>query len=148
MPEAMISKSLDETKQLARGYLASLALERERAIVLGLSGELGSGKTAFTQAIARELGVLENITSPTFVLEKVYRLSGQKFAKLVHIDAYRIEQPVEMLTLGLPELLLRPKTLICIEWPEKISELLSPEHWRIEFRHGQNENERIIKLPW
>ncbi len=142
MPEAVISKSLDETKQLARDYLAGLVPERERATVLGLSGELGSGKTAFTQAVARELGVGENITSPTFVLEKVYRLSGQKFAKLVHIDAYRLENGEELLKLDLADLLQDKNNLIIIEWVERVREVL-PDLKQINFKFIDEESREI-----
>lgn len=104
--------------------------EREhngRAVVLALHGDLGAGKTTFTQLLASELGVLEPVTSPTFVIMKQYELEGQLFSELVHIDAYRIEELNEMQVLGFTELLTQPGALICIEWAEKISDLL-PEH--------------------
>jgi tRNA threonylcarbamoyladenosine biosynthesis protein TsaE len=95
----------------------------EQATVLALHGDLGAGKTTFVQTLARQLGVQEVVTSPTFVLMKQYETSEQ-FKQLIHIDAYRLEEPAELERLGLPELLALPNTLICIEWAERVAELL------------------------
>ncbi len=94
------------------------------ATVLALHGDLGAGKTTFVQTLARTLGVSETVTSPTFVVMKSYELEADNFTSLIHIDAYRIETNDEMRPLGFTELLSQPKTLICIEWAEKIVELL------------------------
>ena len=87
----VISKSLEETQQLAHEWVNSLDTSRNEALVVGLYGNLGAGKTAFTQAVARELGIQEIVTSPTFVIEKIYPTSHPHFARLIHIDAYRLE---------------------------------------------------------
>ena len=70
------------------------------ATVLALHGELGAGKTTFTQTLARTLGVTDAVTSPTFVIMKLYELQHQSFETLIHIDAYRIEHSDEMRVLG------------------------------------------------
>ncbi len=97
------------------------------AAVLGLSGNLGAGKTAFTKALAFALGVQEDVTSPTFVILKSYACTQGPYEKLVHIDAYRIEDIDEMRPLRFQELLSDAGTLICIEWAEHIQALL-PAH--------------------
>ncbi len=90
------------------------------ACVLALTGELGAGKTAFTQALAANLGVREHVTSPTFVIMKSYPLTGHsRFTKLIHIDAYRIDDEAELVVLGIPALFADPNALIVIEWPER-----------------------------
>ena len=95
------------------------------ARVLALSGNLGAGKTTLVQDLARQLGVKETVTSPTFVIMKRYDLpEGQRFDTLIHIDAYRVESPEELEILGLPEDLANPRNLICIEWAEKIPTLI------------------------
>lgn len=88
--------------------------------VVTLTGDLGAGKTTLVQALARELGVTEVVTSPTFVVMKVYETEHQTFTRLVHIDAYRIEDVSELVPLRLNEMLATPNTLMCIEWAERI----------------------------
>jgi tRNA threonylcarbamoyladenosine biosynthesis protein TsaE len=137
-----ISRSVAETERLAQAYLASLVAERDGAAVLGLSGDLGSGKTTFVQCLARSLGVTQAITSPTFVIEKVYKLSGQKFEKLVHIDAYRLENSAELLQLGFAELLRDKNNLIVIEWVERVQDILASFR-KIEFKFIDEETREI-----
>lgn len=97
----------------------------EYASVIALQGDLGAGKTAFTKALAHVLGVLEHVTSPTFVIMKSYAVPHhERFDTLTHIDAYRIEDSDELRVLGFIELLQDPKRLIVIEWPERIGELI------------------------
>lgn len=137
-----LSKSLDETRELARDFLASLAVSETRATVIGLSGDLGAGKTAFTQALARELGISEPITSPTFVLEKIYKLANQKFARLVHVDAYRLESGAELLKLGFGELLADKNNLIIIEWVERVQEILG-DFRKVDFKFIDDQTREI-----
>jgi tRNA threonylcarbamoyladenosine biosynthesis protein TsaE len=91
---------------------------------IGLSGELGAGKTALTQALAKILRVKEHVTSPTFVIAKSYPASHPRFKTLIHIDAYRIESKKELEHIGWEEMLTKPETLIVVEWPERIEDAL------------------------
>ncbi len=106
----------------ARTYLSNIASSPMHATIIGLSGNLGSGKTTFTKALARELGITEEVQSPTFVIAKYYSLTNQKWDELVHIDAYRIEHPNEIAVLRWGELTSHPRKLIVIEWPEQLKE--------------------------
>jgi tRNA threonylcarbamoyladenosine biosynthesis protein TsaE len=102
------------------------------ATLVTLSGELGAGKTAFTKAAAKALGVEETVTSPTFVLEKIYSLpAGNAFGRLIHIDAYRLESGAELAPLGFDELMRAPGNLILLEWPEKVADALPEPAKRI-----------------
>lgn len=104
-------------------FTKTLAPAGEGAVLVTLSGELGAGKTAFVKAAAAALGVTDTVTSPTFVLEKIYLLpEGQAFRRLAHIDAYRLESGSELAPLGFDELLKDAGTLILLEWPEKVSD--------------------------
>ena len=96
------------------------------AAVLGLSGDLGAGKTTFVQHLARALGVTESVTSPTFVIMKSYATTDPQWQQLVHIDAYRIESVDELAVLGFATLLQQNNTIICIEWAERVASLLPP----------------------
>lgn len=117
--------SLSELDDCARQFIQSLTPLPDRATLVTLSGELGAGKTAFTKAVAKALGVREVVNSPTFVLEKIYELPvGNAFRRLVHIDAYRLESGTELAPLGFSDLLRDSGNLIMLEWPEKIAEAL------------------------
>jgi len=139
-----ISKSLEETAQIATNFASKLESKENGATVVGLYGELGSGKTTFMKYLALSLGITETIQSPTFVIMKSFNLQSSIFNKLIHIDSYRIESETEMLNLGWQEIISDPKNLICIEWPERIVGIM-PEHSKIIFEHI-NENERKIKI--
>lgn len=125
-------RSLEEMDDFAEEVVRGLS-PSSRAVVLALEGDLGSGKTTFTQALARVLGVSEHVTSPTFVIQKSYPLAGQNFETLVHVDAYRIDSTHELEVLGFGELLVRPKTLVCIEWPERAGTLIPETARRFVF---------------
>ncbi|MBI3633389.1 MAG: tRNA (adenosine(37)-N6)-threonylcarbamoyltransferase complex ATPase subunit type 1 TsaE [Candidatus Vogelbacteria bacterium] len=146
-----ITHNLKETYGLAAKFVAgdlpSAYKVKKAATVVGLFGELGAGKTSFAQGIARAFGVKDYITSPTFVLEKIYKLSKKyKYERLIHIDAYRLHNGEEMRALGWWELLEDSKNIIFIEWPERVESVLPKEMIKIYFDHSENENERRIKI--
>lgn len=116
--------SLSDLDAEARALTERLSPSTSATLVT-LSGELGAGKTAFTQAIAKAYGVTEGVTSPTFVLEKVYALpSGSGFTHLIHIDAYRLEDAEELKALGWDALMKEPGNLVVLEWPENVADAL------------------------
>ena len=124
-------RTLEDTAAVATAVLADLT-PGTTAAVLALHGELGAGKTTFVQALAEQLGVEEVVTSPTFVIQKNYSLLGD-WEQLVHIDAYRLDDPAELERLGFSELLASPKTLICIEWAERVRSLLPKDTLHLTF---------------
>jgi tRNA threonylcarbamoyladenosine biosynthesis protein TsaE len=94
--------------------------DKRNYLLIGLSGDLGAGKTTLTKAILRNLGVIENVISPTFVLRKDYDLPKSEnavFEKVIHIDAYRLERK-ENIGQVLDLNSISEKTLIIIEWAE------------------------------
>lgn len=116
------------------GTVAQMVLRRlaektpqTAAAVVALSGDLGAGKTAFTKALARELGVQEEVTSPTFVILKIFKCENGPYETLVHMDAYRIEDQEELRPLHFDQFLEDSTVLLCIEWAEKVQERL-PGH--------------------
>jgi len=113
------------------------------AAVMALYGDLGAGKTTFTQELGKQLGVSETVTSPTFVVMKHYQTDRlERFTDLIHIDAYRIESIDEMRVLGFADLLKQKGTIICIEWADKISDLLPQDTFHLRFEH-QSEGRRL-----
>ena len=140
----VLTQSAEETGNLAANIVKKLLQnESESATVVGLCGELGSGKTTFMKGIASALGVKETIVSPTFVIEKIYKLENSKFDHLIHFDAYRIEKSDELLHLGWNEMISNPKNLIFVEWPERVIDIMPENHKKIEFHHS-DENKRTI----
>lgn len=132
--------STKETQELASKILADLIKKSptSQALVLALQGNLGSGKTTFTQGLAKTLGIRGRITSPTFVILK-------RFKNFYHIDAYRLNKPEEILELGWQEIISNPKNIIVIEWPEKIKKFLPSQTIYLKFKFI-NETQREVKF--
>ena len=144
----MRTHSLEEFNTEAVRFAASLR-KGNAATVVALRGELGSGKTTFVQAVARHFGIGESVVSPTFVLEKIYELpldsarGENKFSRLIHIDAYRIEDTSEFTVIGWADVARNPDNLILLEWPEHVSELLPADAHRLALAYV-DENTRDI----
>jgi tRNA threonylcarbamoyladenosine biosynthesis protein TsaE len=116
-----ILQSPEDMQHEAVAFIEALAPETHSATLITLSGDLGAGKTTFTQFVAQALGVEGIVNSPTFVIEKVYSIpEGQKFQRLVHIDAYRLKDAGELTVLGFGEVMSHAGTLIFMEWPENV----------------------------
>jgi tRNA threonylcarbamoyladenosine biosynthesis protein TsaE len=114
-------RSAKELQAEAGTFVRGLSPQAEGATLVTLSGELGAGKTTFTQGLAKALGVEDVVTSPTFVLENIYDLpEDAAFKRLAHIDAYRLERGSDLAPLGFYELMEDRDTLVVLEWPEKV----------------------------
>jgi tRNA threonylcarbamoyladenosine biosynthesis protein TsaE len=118
----------------------------EFASLVTLTGDLGAGKTTFTGQLAAHLGVTEPVVSPTFGIMKSYELLDHPdFDRLVHIDAYRIEDISEVGPLRFAELFQMTRTLICLEWPEQIASVLPKQQVAVTLEIGKGE-ERIVSV--
>ncbi|MDP3981959.1 MAG: tRNA (adenosine(37)-N6)-threonylcarbamoyltransferase complex ATPase subunit type 1 TsaE [bacterium] len=140
------SSSLKETEDLATLFVAYLLEHRKNkreACVVGLIGDLGSGKTAFTQAVARALGVVEHVGSPTFAIMKSYNLLGT-FSMLWHIDCYRLESSQDLLALGWNNIVSNPQNLIFVEWANMVRDILPPSAILLSFSATEENNRTII----
>lgn len=136
---------LEELQNLAgflKGYLEEL--DSKQAVVLGLYGDLGSGKTTFTQFLARAYGISDHIQSPTFLIEKKYTINeGSRFKNFIHIDAYRLDSANEILNLNWQEIISNPENLIIVEWPERINDVLPEDILVIKFRHLDEDHREL-----
>lgn len=139
-----VSKSLQDTHKIAQDFLNTIHNHRGDSSVVALRGDLGSGKTTFTQEIGKILGVKENMHSPTFVIEKIYQINWNGFKNLIHIDAYRLEKDSELLHLGWKEIIREPENLIFIEWPENVSGIIPESAKRISFNFVDDTTREII----
>ncbi len=131
MRQKIISESVKQTQKIA-AKLARKVVSHSAPNIIGLSGELGSGKTTFVQGFAKALGIRQRIISPTFVLMKKYKTN---LKTLVHIDAYRIKKPKEIIDLGWKELMKTSENIVLIEWVENIEKILPKRHIWINFSH-------------
>ena len=118
------TKSHRQTQKLGEKFareILKMPLQKE-AMVLGLQGNLGGGKTTFLQGFAKGLGIKEKILSPTFVIMK-------KFGTFYHFDCYRLNSAEELENIGFEDFVNDPQAISCIEWAEKAVGLL-PSHAR------------------
>jgi tRNA threonylcarbamoyladenosine biosynthesis protein TsaE len=139
-----ISKDSEDTKKIAEKLVRSLEVG-ERAVVLALYGDLGAGKTTLAQNIGEYLGVHDPIQSPTYLIEKIYELRRSPWQHLVHIDAYRLDDESELLSLGWREIVNKPENLIIVEWADKVGNILPDDAIHIHIRHV-SEHEREIEI--
>ena len=142
----ILSKNEEATENLAKEIWQKYENHKgKRAIVFALQGEMGSGKTIFTKGLARAMGIIELITSPTFALENEY-VTGRD--KLFHIDAWRLEKSDELRALGFEDL-IKNKSVVSIEWAERVSDTIREFDdeaiiiW-VKIGFGKTENEREI----
>lgn len=132
-------ESVEETWNLAR----QLAGELKPGDVVCLEGELGAGKTTFTQGLAAALGVPGRVTSPTFCIVQEHR---GKSAFLVHMDLYRLHGEEDVLAIGWEDYLSEGAILV-VEWPERAGDLIPATARHVRFAHlGDNCNVRCIDM--
>ncbi len=155
----MITNSPKETQELAKKILP---LIKETNLIC-LYGELGSGKTTFVQGLAKELGIKQQIISPTFVIIKEYTIMDNvscvmdndllsnhlpiypstHYSSFIHIDCYRLESEKDLKSVSLKEYWSSPKNLVIIEWPERIKNILPKKRLEIKFEHIDETTRKI-----
>jgi len=159
----LVTQNAKETQALGKEIGSRLKTENrkpktDKAVVLALMGELGSGKTTFIQGLAKGLGIKRRIISPTFIILRQYVIRNTKndtrisshvsrLTNFYHIDLYRLETNIEseMKNLGMDEIMSDPSNLIAIEWAEKAKDYLPKNTQWIKFEHV-SEKKRKIKI--
>lgn len=137
----LASHSAKETFQFGK----RLSKKLKGGEVIALSGELGAGKTVLVKGMAAGLGIKRTISSPTFLLLRVYRVRGhKKIRHFVHVDAYRVKHPAELLDAGLGDYLGQPDTVAIIEWADRVRTLLPERRVDIQLKLGATQNRRQI----
>ncbi len=149
MPSVRVT--LASLEEVVRTIIKELKVPpKNQALVMALIGELGSGKTTFTQVLGQELGINQAaIRSPSFVLQKTYPLGPRAapFTQLIHIDCYRLDTIDELQHLNWTEIISDPGNLIVVEWADKIELALPARYLKIEFA-VLSDTERLIKWGW
>ncbi|MEN9558177.1 MAG: hypothetical protein RL141_546 [Candidatus Parcubacteria bacterium] len=96
--------------------------------ILTLQGPLGAGKTTFVQALAKVLGVARMPKSPTFSLLRTYRVRQGSIRRLLHVDAYRIDDERDIVPLDLDNELSQGDAVLVLEWPEQVKRWVAARH--------------------
>ena len=137
--------SVEETWAIAR----ELAKELKPGDIVCLEGDLGAGKTTFTQGLAAAMGVTGRVTSPTFCIVQEHlsarRTDDSAVSLLVHMDLYRLQGEADVETIGWEDYLARGALLV-VEWPERAGSLIPATARHLEFRHLEGEERRLIRI--
>lgn len=126
------SRSPDQTRRVGMRLGALL----QRGDVICLDGDLGSGKTTLVQGLAAGWGSTDAVSSPTFVLVNIYRRADAE--RLAHLDAYRLDSPMEAEVLDLDALLADGP--LVVEWAQKVLASLPEEYLLLQMDHIQEEH--------
>jgi tRNA threonylcarbamoyladenosine biosynthesis protein TsaE len=133
----LATTSVDETRALA-AEIAALAAPGD---LLVLSGDLGTGKTAFAQGFAQGLGVEEQVTSPAFILVRTY--DGR--LPLVHLDVYRLDTMQELVDLGIAELLDQGAVTL-VEWGDAVTPALPADFLEVRLEATAGPDDRLLTV--
>ncbi|MCK5820294.1 MAG: tRNA (adenosine(37)-N6)-threonylcarbamoyltransferase complex ATPase subunit type 1 TsaE [Bacteroidales bacterium] len=138
MGDTFLINGLDDLQDAAKWLMAHIGEQRQ----LAFEGEMGAGKTTFIQAICRELGVTQEVTSPTFALVNEY--SGTAGLVIYHFDFYRLNDPTEALDFGLEDY-LSSEAMCLMEWSEKIAPFLPEDIFRV-YLDVMPDQTRLLRL--
>ncbi|KKQ56284.1 MAG: putative ATPase or kinase [Parcubacteria group bacterium GW2011_GWA2_38_13] len=140
---SIITHSAQETIELGK----RLASKLRGGEVICLYGNLGAGKTTLIKGIAQGLGVKKIVTSPTFILINVYKVKRQmsNVKCLIHIDCYRIDSARDIENIGAAEYFGNPNSVVVIEWPERIKDILPKKRMEIHIAM-KGEGKREISI--
>lgn len=130
--------SVEETWGVARKFAEGL----KPGDVICLEGDLGAGKTTFTQGLAAALGVSGRVTSPTFCIVQEHSGEGKL---LVHMDLYRLHGEEDVEAIGWEDYLARGAIMV-VEWPERAGSLIPNNAYHITFRYSEGEENRTISI--
>jgi tRNA threonylcarbamoyladenosine biosynthesis protein TsaE len=119
----------------------ALGAEITAPAVIGLSGEMGTGKTTLVQAICRGLGARALATSPTYALVHHYEAAA---TPVYHVDCYRLKHPDEARDLGFDDM-VRERAIVLIEWPERAASWAPPLDRHFRLAHDPDPTIRVVE---
>lgn len=143
MDTTRTTTSLEETQNVAQEFAQNF---KDNGGLILLSGNLGAGKTTFTQGFIKSFGIDNKVTSPTFLLSRQYQIPNTD-RWIFHLDLYRLAEPIDLNSTGIQEILDSTKdNIVLIEWSEKIiSQLSNNEFYKVELQRKDNDT-RIISI--
>jgi len=138
--DKIITKNARETFKLGE----KLGRQCRGGEVFMLCGNLGAGKTKLLQGLALGLGVTSRVNSPTFNILKIYKADHRHVKSFCHIDAYRLNSGVDLVSLGVKEYFQYPETVTAIEWAEKVKNIWPSKAKLIKIRVVSEKVREII----
>jgi len=139
--KGIVTRSAAEMQAVAAELAREITSRRETS--LALHGDLGTGKTTFTQGLAKALGIQDPVTSPTF---GIFTLHRGKPISLIHLDAYRLENGRQLDALMIDDFLQPPYVLVA-EWPEKVADWIPRDAIHLWLSIATDESHTIRYLP-
>lgn len=139
MEKVFITTNFEDTQKLGEEFASTL----KPGDLVFLYGDLGSGKTTFTQGIAKGLGIKTRVISPTFIVLRTHITSSKKVKKLFHLDLYRLKSKEDVESIAIDDLINDPDAITLIEWPEILGE--EKNAIKINFEYI-NEDTRKIEI--
>lgn len=127
--------------RLAQNLVKPQTISQRSAVIICLYGELGSGKTTFSQGFAAGLGMKNRLLSPTFIVMRTYDLPGGW--EFHHLDLYRVNDSQELRDLGINEVLARQHNIVLIEWAERLGDFLPASRIDVNFKFTEGDGRKI-----
>lgn len=154
MSKIHFTNSPSQTQKLGEALAKRIlkAGPKKKATVIGLTGDLGGGKTTFLQGFAKGLGIKEKILSPTFVIMRKFKIrvdscsNSCRFVYFYHIDCYRTKKPKEILDLGFKKIVSDQRNIVAIEWGDRIRRILPEDTLIIKFKFVNKAKRRVKTL--
>ncbi len=141
---SIITEGAKETQKFAADLAKKLIRKKSnKALILALEGELGSGKTTFINGFSKVFSIREKILSPTFVLIHKHEIADSQFKILYHIDAYRLNLEKDLLKLGIEKIFANPKNIVLIEWADRVKKAIPKNAIWLHFDHLEKEKRKI-----
>ena len=142
----ILAKNTKKNKKIAKIILNKL--KKKNTNLLLLQGNLGAGKTTITRSIAKELKTQDNVQSPTFIIQRIYKCKKNpyNFKKIYHIDLYRLTNYNQVIDIGIFENLNNKQNLFIVEWPNIIEKKLNQSKYIKVKIDILNDNKRKFTL--
>src|SRR3989344_3826097 len=146
MSTSFLKTSPRQTQKLGEKTAKDIlkARNRRRAMVLGLTGGLGGGKTTFLQGFAKGLGEKNKILSPTFIIMRRINLACRQARNFYHIDCYRLKEPQELLDLDFKKIIADSKNIVAVEWADQVKEVMPRGTEGISFAFIDDKTRKIM----
>jgi tRNA threonylcarbamoyl adenosine modification protein YjeE len=146
MSKSYLTDSPTKTKELGKNIAKNVLKKKkgQRAVVFGLEGDLGGGKTTFLQGFALGLSIKDKILSPTFVIMKKYEiLKSKEYKNFYHLDCYRASDAKEIFSLGIKEIISNPENIVAVEWAKNIKTVLPEDLIWVKFKFVGQKTRKI-----
>lgn len=141
MDKQITTNSAQETQKFAQEFSSEF---KQTGGVILLSGNLGAGKTTFTQGFIKSFGITQHIISPTFLLVRQYQIPNEEDRWIFHLDLYRLAEPINLKESGISEILeSADRNIILIEWSEKLGSNLPEKYFKVALEKKSEDSRHI-----